>query len=215
MALLVGAAASGPSPIVAPTPPEFSLTLYWTAPGDDGQLGRAQMYDLRYSTTMINEANFQSATVVHDLPFPGPAGSPQSAAVGGLDGNTVYYFALRTRDDAGNWSRISNVVVFPLHSVGVGDPSFPTTCTPPWPNPARSSTRCGLTLGRGAMVEVDVFGVDGRHVRSLAKGWRPAGRTDLDWDLRDGSGEPVASGVYLMRARLGGTTWSRRVTVIR
>ena len=42
-----------------------SVTLRWTAPGDDGLAGRATRYDLRYSKTLITAANFASATVVN------------------------------------------------------------------------------------------------------------------------------------------------------
>ena len=214
-ALLVAATAPGPSPMVAPAPPEYSVTLVWTAPGDDGHLGRATAYDLRYSTEPITAANFLSARSAIDLPAPGAAGALQTATVGGLSTGTDYYFALRTRDEVGNWSALSNVVRFPTVPTGVGDPPLAEGCSLPWPNPARASTQWTLGLPEAAEVEVDVFSVTGRHVRRLASGWRPAGRSNLDWDLRDGSGEKVAAGIYLVRARLGARTWNRRVTVIR
>jgi len=213
-ALLVGVIGAG-APVVVPAPPEYSITLNWTAPGDDGQLGRAQAFDLRYSRTPITESNFVYAAPASGLPAPGPAGTRQSAAVDRLEPNTVYYFALKTCDEAGNWSPLSNVVRFPTITTGVGDQPLTAGCSLPSPNPARTMTRLALALPQAGEVEVDVFSVSGRHVRSLASGWRPAGPGELEWDLKDEHGGGVAAGVYLVRARLPGKVWNRRVTVIR
>jgi hypothetical protein len=211
--VLASAIATGPPPL--PAPPQYSVVLSWTAPQDDGRTGRGKIYDLRYSTTPLNEANFQTARRVPGLPAPSRPGAVQSAIVEGLLDNTIYYFALKTRDDAGNWSALSNVVRYPTITTGVGDSPLATGCSLPWPNPARSATRFALGLPEAAEVQADVFSVSGRHVRSLVNGPRPAGRSEVEWDLRDGNGERVAAGIYLLRVRLGERIWSRRVTVIR
>lgn len=39
-----------------------SAGLAWTAPGDDGTVGTAAQYDIRYSTSVIINTNFLSAT---------------------------------------------------------------------------------------------------------------------------------------------------------
>jgi len=89
-----------------------SVVVRWTAPGDDGSVGTATAYDLRVSTAPITAGNFSSATPVDGLPAPRPSGTSQRVAIGGLTSGTTYYFALRTVDDAGNWSPISNVAVW-------------------------------------------------------------------------------------------------------
>jgi hypothetical protein len=87
-----------------------TLTLAWTAPGDDGSLGQATRYDIRWSTAPITDANFGAATAVTGLPAPANSGSRQTLVVRGLSKGTTYYFALKTTDDAGNVSPLSNVV---------------------------------------------------------------------------------------------------------
>lgn len=87
-----------------------SLTLNWTAPGDDSLTGRATQYDLRYSTATITAANFSSATRVTGMAAPATVGTTESATVTGLAPATTYYFAIKAGDDAGNWGLISNVV---------------------------------------------------------------------------------------------------------
>ena len=85
-----------------------SITLAWTAPGDDGNVGTASQYDIRYSTSTITNANWASATQVSGETAPKPAGSSESFTVTGLNPTTTYYFAIKTADEIPNWSGISN-----------------------------------------------------------------------------------------------------------
>jgi hypothetical protein len=82
----------------------------WTAPGDDGNVGTATAYDIRMSLSPITLSNWSSATPLNGLPSPGAAGTSQNFEVRGLTRGTTYYFAIRTVDDASNWSGISNVL---------------------------------------------------------------------------------------------------------
>ncbi|TMQ73391.1 MAG: fibronectin type III domain-containing protein [Candidatus Eisenbacteria bacterium] len=83
-----------------------SLVLSWTAPGDDGSVGTATAYDLRWSNLPIDASNFSAATPVSVQPIPVAGGTPQEYFVSGLSPVSDYYFAIRTRDDAGNWSGV-------------------------------------------------------------------------------------------------------------
>ena len=89
-----------------------SVTLGWTAPGDDSLSGTAAQYDLRFAASPITGGNFSSATRVNGVPSPLVSGSAQSHLVTGLTPNTTYWFAIRTADEGGNWSGVSNVVSF-------------------------------------------------------------------------------------------------------
>src|SRR5688572_12791394 len=68
-----------------------SVTLSWTAPGDDSLTGTAAQYDLRYSTTAITAANFNGATRWTGMPTPSASGSRQSVTITGLVPATTYY----------------------------------------------------------------------------------------------------------------------------
>lgn len=82
------------------------VRLEWTAPGDDGMVGIAASYELRRSTSPIDESNFDQATVIDQLPIPALAGSAELKVIEGLQPGMSYWFAIRTRDDAGNLSTI-------------------------------------------------------------------------------------------------------------
>ena len=85
-----------------------TMSLLWTAVGDDGLVGQAATYDLRYSTSPIDEASFDSATSAI-TPVPGPSGSTETATITGLSHSTLYYVALKVLDNVGNSSGLSNV----------------------------------------------------------------------------------------------------------
>ena len=89
---------------------ETMITLYWTAPGDDGNTGTAAYYEIRRSEELITEANWSAATPLTNPPSPQPAGTQQSYQVTGLTSGVVYYFAIKTFDDVMNVSELSNVV---------------------------------------------------------------------------------------------------------
>jgi chitodextrinase len=93
-----------------PTPAwAASITLNWTAPGDDGSVGTATQYDIRYSTSTITDANWASATQATGEPAPKAAGAAETFAVTGLAASTKYYFVIKTADEASNWSALSNI----------------------------------------------------------------------------------------------------------
>ncbi len=86
-----------------------TLTLEWTAPGDDGFDGQAISYDLRYSTTpILNDNDFAAATPVPEFIQPGPGGALERLTIGGLESGKTYHFALKARDDQDNLSPLSN-----------------------------------------------------------------------------------------------------------
>ena len=96
-----------------------SITLVWTAPGDDGAVGRATRYDLRYSQNAISGTDtttwWNSAIVVNmSTKVPSSAGALDSMAIAGVTMGVRYYAILRAADEVPNWSRFSNVASFIL-----------------------------------------------------------------------------------------------------
>ena len=97
---------------MAPEGPTGGVTLKWTAPGDDGYVGRATGYDVRYHPFSFGpidtESEWQAAAKAQNLPFPSPAGDKDSVMIFGLVPVMAYYFVLRSYDDAYNFSELSN-----------------------------------------------------------------------------------------------------------
>lgn len=111
--VVVATTGIAPEPVTTLATTTAGLTtmgVQWTAPHEDGPAGGAvTSYDLRYSTSPITPANFDAATQVSAEPAPLAPGTLQSKTVTGLTSNTKYYFAIKSIDDVGNVSLISNV----------------------------------------------------------------------------------------------------------
>ncbi|MBU4579911.1 fibronectin type III domain-containing protein [Patescibacteria group bacterium] len=90
-----------------------SVTLSWTAPGDDDNSGTVTSYDVRYSSihNFATEANWDTQNLpATGEPAPAIAGTRQTMTISGLGENVHYYFAVKTSDEQPNISAISNVV---------------------------------------------------------------------------------------------------------
>jgi len=87
-----------------------TVTLTWTAVGDDGDVGTAAAYDVRYADIPIRPSNFDRAARVEDCPAPGAPGTRETLRVGGLDVKTTYFFAVRVLDERLNASVVSRMV---------------------------------------------------------------------------------------------------------
>ena len=91
-----------------------TITVGWKAVGDDGMLGEASRYDLRYSTSpIVSDADFEAATPVKQVTTAFPVGTNDSAKISGLVPNTTYYVALVVKDNVGNAVRATRPVSTP------------------------------------------------------------------------------------------------------
>ncbi len=144
--------------------------LEWTAPGDNGTVGQASQYDLRYSLTgPLDSATFGQGVVV-PAPLPGLPGSTETLSVTGLQPATPYWFALRTADAVPNWSAVS-------------DPASLTTLSSSGPN---GSTGVPQVLSAWANVSTStvdiVFSVPMDHVSvSSALNVVPSAAYHVEW----------------------------------
>ncbi len=90
-------------------------------------------------------------------------------------------------------------------------PPGPVALSPPQPNPSRGTARFSLALPTAQRVEVAVFDIAGRRVRTLYSGFADAGRMSLSWDGFDAGGGRAPAGVYLVRARAQGALETQRL----
>lgn len=135
---------------------ETPVTLAWTSPGDDGNKGTAVWYFIRYSTDSSIIAEWDFARCVLDKLRPKPAGVPEDFVVGNLSPDSNYYFAMRTQDDAGNVSGLSNI--------------------------ASGSPIAGGGIAFQSGGHIYVVNSDGSHVKKVSQNeggnWDPAWSTD-------------------------------------
>lgn len=110
-----------------------SVRLNWTAPGDDDNNGTATSYDIRFANVAITNGNWNGITQATGESNPSAAGNAQSFSVNGLNANSQYYFAIKTRDEADNESVLSNVVSGTTLANTSGAATTPGTAVSPYP----------------------------------------------------------------------------------
>lgn len=81
----------------------------------------------------------------------------------------------------------------------------------PRPNPSRGATAFVVSLPAAQRVAVDVYDMQGRHVRALVRGELGGGHHTIAWDGRDDDGIRTAAGVYYARMRAVGFEATRHV----
>jgi hypothetical protein len=85
----------------------------------------------------------------------------------------------------------------------------------PTPNPSTGQTAVRFDLARPGLVDVGVYDVEGRLVRSLFTGQCSAGTHLLAWDGRDDRGRTLASGIYFIRLNGSQAQDRRRIVLLR
>jgi phosphodiesterase/alkaline phosphatase D-like protein len=113
-----------PDPIddlgAAPADVEGYIDLQWTAPSAIDGPQQADHYDIRYSTGSINESNWTQATAVSNPPVPNVGGVGELFTVTGLSAGTIFNLAIKSYDNVGNESPLSNVIS--SYSAGISPP---------------------------------------------------------------------------------------------
>ncbi len=199
-----------------------TISLSWTAPGDDGLLGTVTTYEIRYSNDSLTDANWESATVFAFPPTPLPSGLPQSATLPNLTPGSTYYVAMKAWDDAGNSSPMSNcdTAVAKL-DISLGndetDDGLPKeyVLAQNYPNPFNPTTQISVSLPRAGATSLTVFNSAGQQVATLLDGTLSAGEHTVEWDGTDDRGRHVATGVYYYRLAAGDFVQTRKMMLLK
>ena len=85
----------------------------------------------------------------------------------------------------------------------------------PTPNPFEHTVRFAYAVARNdERVEIGMYDVAGRRVRTLATGAQSAGRYEVSWDGRADDGVRTQAGVYFLRSAVGSNSQVVRVVYL-
>jgi endonuclease/exonuclease/phosphatase family metal-dependent hydrolase len=128
---------------------------------------------------------------------------------------------LHTRDESGvlGGTELADLTVHLVGYVESGTSApvggvLELALSPAAPNPFTDRTALRLALPRAAAVELTIYDVTGRAVRTLAAGALPAGEHEVLWDGRDGLGRDAASGIYFCSATVGDWRQVRKLVLL-
>ena len=86
---------------------------------------------------------------------------------------------------------------------------------PPRPNPFLDRTTIAFQLPAPGVVEIAIYGVLGRKVRTITWAALSAGKHELEWDGRGDDGGRAPSGAYVAVIRSGGAEVTRTLLLVR
>jgi hypothetical protein len=119
-------------------------------------------------------------------------------------------------DREGDWG------IYASYTTGVGVEE-PVTHQPPsttiesiYPNPFQSATTISYSVANGSQhVEMSVFDVSGREVKTLASGEKTPGYYEVIWNGKDNKGLRCSSGVYFIRMYSNEFNANARIVLLR
>lgn len=137
------------------------------------------------------------------------------------NGDTPVYFRVRVQDIQGKWSLWSNIYNTAMGTISwkrnagntqqVNEYSLGAN----FPNPFNPETQIQFSLAEDTRVDIVVYDLLGKQVRTLINDIRAQGTHVVTWDGKDNAGKEVASGVYLYRLAAGGFTESKKMILTR
>jgi len=123
---------------------------------------------------------------------------------------------VRGRDAAGNWGQAARlaVVVNGPYPLAVGDQPLDWALKANAPNPVSTTTTIAYALPQRGNVDLAIYDVTGRRIRTLVQGDVPAGLHQVEWDRSTGDGRLVQPGVYYYRLAVAGHRFERRMVTL-
>jgi len=136
--------------------------------------------------------------------FEAPTGMLTLAAIPGFTGEASLFIAITDPDSAIAHDTIIVTVLSPL-DVEQDNDLIPVEYSlyQNYPNPFNPNTLIRYSIPKRSLVNITVFDITGRQVRTLENTNRRPGHYSVEWDGTDQSGNKVASGIYLYRMTAG------------
>jgi hypothetical protein len=204
---------------------DTSAVLSLTAPGDQGSFVKS--YEVAYSTEKMGSDTldwFNRATKTTNLPAPAAPGVLQLLTINGLKRDSIYCFLLRSFDDFGNASALSNLACRIIVSVAEQEAAVEMperfALAQSHPNPfslkeAATLIRYELPQTQAVTVALRVYDLLGHEVRRLVKARQGRGSYSVRWDGRDERGLLVPAGIYFYELRAGDLRQVKKLIVVR
>ena len=84
-----------------------------------------------------------------------------------------------------------------------------------YPNPFNPSTTLSFAIPEQGNMNLKVYDILGRHVKTLASGNYAPGNYSIIWDATDDSGHMVSAGLYFYRIQAGKFSATKRMMLLK
>ncbi len=176
----------------------------WQEDGGWDMVAGAYNRDPDGDGTHLNAAGYRSRVLFNPFSY------DQVIHAGFDPGWELYY----VRSMVGNI--LVNLFGFPLCGcTPAGEVPPVTALNGAYPNPFNPSTTIRFSLAEAGPVELRIYDLSGRRIRSLIDGRLDAGAHEFDWKGRDDAGHVLASGVYFLLFKAGETTDTGKLILLK
>ena len=115
----------------------------------------------------------------------------------------TFYYRLGAVDLAGNMSDYSSVVSITLLTIDGGLIPEDFALHQNYPNPFNPVTTLRYDLSDNSLVDITIFDMLGRRVKTLVNQTQDAGFKSVVWNATNDYGRPVSAGIYLYKIQAG------------
>lgn len=208
-------------PVVDTTPPTCQLLVYDPGPPlalelgiQDGESGLAQLevLVLTNGTLEVPAGSGQFYAQGDIVSFSPPTTTPMVIRGEKVNQSQSATLVFKLTDAAGN-----SVTCDPVYTRLTALAPEQFTLEQNYPNPFNPVTRIefGLPPGEQTPVNLAVFDLTGRRVKTLIDEPMTPGRYSVEWDGTGQNGQALAGGVYFYRLRAGTSTLTRRMLLLK
>jgi len=181
-----------------------------------------------------NYLHSEMAILIAAEPIPEPwlSVSPRQGSVGPMSSGDLEVTFNSVDAEAGSYSGVitvqtndleNPVIEIPvtltitdgLSAVDMGGVPTAYTLEGAYPNPFNPATTIKFATPRNGMVDLKIYDLAGRHVRTLVHGQKTAGYHSVLWDGTDHKGRGVASGAYYYRLQADGFEDTQKMLLIK
>jgi hypothetical protein len=124
---------------------------------------------------------------------------------------------LRVKDESGKVVGDVDMIDYSITAIGDAPRAVPSNFIlyQNYPNPFNPQTMIAFDLQKASVIELFIFDLTGKKIKTLAKGLHSAGSHQLQWQGYSDAGTVVPSGVYFYQIKVGARVHTRKMILLR
>jgi surface protein len=129
--------------------------------------------------------------------------------------NQTYFYRIVAVDHAGNISDYSETVEAAVLSIDIDQIPQVFALHQNYPNPFNPTTQITYDLPEDALVNVTIYDMTGRLVKTMVNMEQNAGYKSIHWDATNHSGQSVSAGLYLYTIQAGEFRQTKKMVLLK
>ena len=165
-------------------------------------------YQLVYATDWADSSTYVFSELIQD-----------TSLTVTLANNSQYYWIVVAMDTdgfmVGSNDNTSNTMVVGTLSIDGADIPEVFALHQNYPNPFNPTTQIRYDLPEDALVNITIYDIMGRNIKSLVNSNQLAGYRSIQWNATNNLGEPVSAGMYIYMIQAGEFRESKKMVLLK